>query len=54
MTSQEKEIFSLFKKRDEYANKGDFGRALLICGSYGMAGAAAIAAKAVIKSGIGI
>lgn len=54
MTSQEKEIFSLFKKRDENANKGDFGRALLICGSYGMAGAAAIAAKAIIKSGIGI
>ena len=54
MTSQEKEIFSLFKKRDENANKGDFGRALLICGSYGMAGAAAIAAKAIIESGIGI
>lgn len=54
MSSQQREIFSLFKKRDENANKGDFGRALLICGSYTMAGAAVIAAKAVIKSGIGI
>lgn len=54
MNSQREEIFSLFKKRDENANKGNFGRALLICGSYGMAGAAAICAKAAIKSGIGI
>lgn len=54
MNSQKQQIFSLFKKRDENANKGDFGRALLICGSYKMAGAAIICAKATIKSGIGI
>ncbi|MGN0174314.1 MAG: NAD(P)H-hydrate dehydratase [Acutalibacteraceae bacterium] len=48
------EIFALFNKRDQNSNKGDFGRALLICGSYGMAGAAIIAADACIKSGIGI
>ncbi|MBQ5590611.1 MAG: NAD(P)H-hydrate dehydratase [Clostridia bacterium] len=54
MSSYKKEIFSLFKKRDENANKGNFGRALLICGSYSLAGAAIIAGKAAIKSGIGI
>ena len=54
MTSQNSKIFSLFSKRHDYANKGDFGRALIIAGSYGMAGAAIICAKACIKSGIGI
>lgn len=54
MNSQKQEIFSLFKKRDENANKGNFGRAVLICGSYGMAGAAVICAEGTIKSGIGI
>ncbi len=54
MTNQKQEIFSLFSKRPEYANKGDFGRALIIAGSYGMAGAAIICAKSCIKSGIGI
>lgn len=48
------EIFNLIKKRDENVNKGTFGRALLICGSYGMAGAAIISADACIKSGVGI
>ena len=48
------EIFNLIKPRDENANKGTFGRALLVCGSYGMAGAAIIAADACIKSGVGI
>ncbi len=36
------------------ANKGDCGKAGLFCGSYGMAGAAVIAGKAAVKSGVGI
>lgn len=48
------EIFALFPKRQNETNKGDYGRALLLCGSYGMAGAAAIAAEACVLSGIGI
>lgn len=48
------ELTKLIKPRDNNANKGTFGRALLICGSYTMAGAAIIAADACIKSGIGI
>lgn len=54
MKTQKEMVFSLFKKRDENANKGDFGRALIISGSYKMAGAAVICAKACISSGIGI
>lgn len=54
MTSQKEDIFSMFSERSDYANKGDFGRALIIAGSYGMAGAAIICAKACVESGIGI
>ena len=43
----------LLKKRDPFGNKGTFGHGLLIAGSYGMAGAAIIAAKSAIKAGLG-
>lgn len=39
--------------RDEYAHKGDMGHALIIAGSYGMAGAAILATKACLRSGAG-
>lgn len=42
------------EKRNPYAHKGDFGRTLIIAGSYGMAGAAIIASQANIRSGVGI
>ena len=48
------QILPLFPARDPLANKGSYGRALLICGSYGMAGAAAIAAEGCVKSGVGL
>ncbi len=40
--------------RPKNSHKGTFGTALLICGSYGMAGAAILATRACIKSGVGI
>lgn len=40
--------------RDENSHKGTYGTALLICGSYGMAGAAVLAANAALRSGVGI
>lgn len=43
-----------FKKRPRNSHKGSFGTAFLICGSYGMAGAAILAAKAALRSGVGI
>ena len=36
------------------SNKGDFGRVLCICGSYGMAGAAYLSAKAAYRAGAGL
>lgn len=43
-----------FPKRKHNSHKGTFGTALLICGSYGMAGAAILAAKGALRSGVGI
>lgn len=42
------------KKRSKNSHKGTFGTALIICGSYGMAGAAILAARAALRSGVGI
>ncbi len=41
-------------QRPKICNKYDFGKALLVCGSYGMAGAANLAASAAIKCGTGL
>lgn len=43
-----------FEKRLHNSHKGSFGTAFLICGSYGMAGAAILACKAALRSGVGI
>ncbi len=43
-----------FKKRLHNSHKGTYGTALLICGSYGMAGALMLAAKSSLRSGLGI
>ena len=43
-----------FKKRRHNSHKGTFGTALTVTGSYGMAGAAILAARAALRSGAGI
>lgn len=50
----ENEVMSYFSKRPSDSNKGTFGTAALICGSYSMAGAAIISAKACLHSGVGL
>ncbi len=40
--------------RKKNSHKGTFGTAALICGSYGMAGAAILSARACLRSGVGI
>ena len=46
-------IKSIYRPRDPFSNKGDFGYACLLAGSYGMMGAAVLAARACLRSGIG-
>jgi NAD(P)H-hydrate epimerase len=50
---EESEIRSMLLGRDTFAHKGQMGHALLIAGSYGMAGAAILASRACLRSGVG-
>ena len=43
----------LLKPRNRFAHKGQMGSALIIAGSYGMAGASVLATKACLRSGAG-
>jgi hydroxyethylthiazole kinase-like uncharacterized protein yjeF len=45
---------SLYKPRNRFAHKGNFGHALLVAGSYGKMGAAVLSAKACMRSGAGL
>jgi len=47
-------ISAKIKKRDKFSHKGTFGHALLIAGSYGKMGAAVLASKACLRSGVGL
>lgn len=47
-------IRPLLKQRNEFAHKGVYGHALLVAGSYGMAGASILAACACMRSGVGL
>ncbi len=44
----------MYKPRDPFANKGNFGHALILAGSYGKMGAAVLAAKACLAAGAGL
>ncbi|HLF45618.1 MAG TPA: NAD(P)H-hydrate dehydratase [Chitinophagaceae bacterium] len=50
----EKIIQSVYKPRNRFSHKGNFGHALLIAGSYGKMGAAVLSAKACLRSGVGL
>ena len=51
--TERKNVSARMLKRNDFAHKGDMGHALLVAGSYGMAGAAILAAKACLRSGAG-
>ena len=48
------DVAALLRPRGRFAHKGHFGRALLIAGSQGMAGASVLAARACLRSGVGL
>lgn len=45
---------AFLKNPDPQSNKGDLGRLLLVCGSYGMAGACIMAARGALRCGVGL
>lgn len=47
-------INNILIKRDKFGHKGTYGHALLICGSKGMGGAAALSTGAALRSGCGL
>jgi NAD(P)H-hydrate epimerase len=47
------DVRPLLLSRDPFAHKGIMGNALIIAGSYGMAGAAILATRACLRSGVG-
>lgn len=47
-------VLRILPDRDVNASKGDFGRILLLCGSRGFTGAAALAAMGALRSGAGL
>jgi len=47
------DMAALLKPRDPFGHKGTFGKALLIAGKHGMAGAATLAARSCLRSGVG-
>lgn len=52
--TEAEDIRTLIKPRKQFAHKGNFGHALLIAGSKGMAGASILSARACLRSGVGL
>lgn len=48
------EVISLLPDRDPWGHKGTYGKLLLLCGSRGYTGAAALAAMGALRSGAGL
>jgi len=48
------DVLPLLRKRQTFDHKGDYGHGLLVAGSKGKIGAATLAAKAALRSGLGL
>ena len=47
-------LLSILPDRDPWSHKGNFGKILLLCGSRGFTGAAALATRAALRTGAGL
>jgi NAD(P)H-hydrate epimerase len=52
-TTDLEDVKSMLKTRNKFAHKGTMGHAALVAGKHGMAGAAILAAKACLRTGVG-
>ena len=52
--TEQKDIAEWIQPRNKFAHKGNFGHACLIAGSHGMMGACVLAAKACLRTGVGL
>jgi hydroxyethylthiazole kinase-like uncharacterized protein yjeF len=50
----EKDVRKILRPRNRFDHKGQFGHALIVAGSYGKMGAAILASKAALRSGLGL
>ncbi len=50
---EKEDVRRVLKQRPDFCSKADFGHALLFTGCYGMMGAAVLAAKGALRSGVG-
>ncbi len=50
---EEGDVRRRMRQRPDFAHKGSMGQALIIAGSYGMAGAAVLATRACLRAGVG-
>ncbi|SHH64508.1 bifunctional ADP-dependent NAD(P)H-hydrate dehydratase/NAD(P)H-hydrate epimerase [Winogradskyella jejuensis] len=48
------EVLPMYKPREKFSHKGDFGHGLIIGGSYGKIGAVQLATRSVLSSGAGL
>jgi NAD(P)H-hydrate epimerase len=52
--SEIQDILRMIRPRGRFSHKGTYGHGLLIAGSYGMAGSSVLAARAALRTGIGL
>lgn len=50
---EKRDVSLRLRRRNEFCSKADFGSAILYAGSYGMMGAAVLAARGALRSGVG-
>lgn len=53
-TIDKKLVHSIYRPREKYSHKGDYGHSLIIGGSFGKIGAVVLASKAALKIGCGL